>query len=200
MKKLLLSTIILLSSTGTIAASNSSIPLLSSGEVKPAESLAISLNPLIKNVDYDVSCYVSNDSADNVDMRFDLETKTSSGSSKFLLNDIMLKNNQDTLRSGDNIVTVTVSLQGDGNSISFKNLDFSHSVHVRNCVAKPALQTLKSKTLAMSGYFIAYNDTDRTVEIGVGNVFPTSYTIAPHSNKWVVVSTDNQNIHINKIS
>lgn len=50
------------------------------------------------------------------------------------------------------------------------------------------------------GFFFAYNDTDRSVTIGVGNFFPSEYTIDPHSYRTVFVSTDNQNIHIKSIS
>ena len=53
---------------------------------------------------------------------------------------------------------------------------------------------------AMSGSFIAYNDTDHTVTIRVGNFIPTEYKISPHSSELIFVSTDNQNIHISKIN
>jgi len=53
---------------------------------------------------------------------------------------------------------------------------------------------------AKSGAFFAYNDTDRVVTIGVGDFFPTTYVINPHSSQLVIVSTDNQAIHIKKVS
>lgn len=51
-----------------------------------------------------------------------------------------------------------------------------------------------------SGLFFVSNDTDHTVTIGVGNFFPTKYTISPHNSTSVYVSSDNQNIHIYSVS
>jgi hypothetical protein len=47
-----------------------------------------------------------------------------------------------------------------------------------------------------SGFFFAYNDTDKVVTISVGNISPSKYEISPHSYRTVVVSTNNQNLHI----
>ena len=55
-------------------------------------------------------------------------------------------------------------------------------------------------TKMSSGYFVASNKTDRSVTIRVGNFIPSSYTLAPHSSKTVIVSSSNQNIEISEIS
>ncbi|HLD16745.1 MAG TPA: hypothetical protein VJB02_03420 [Coxiellaceae bacterium] len=53
---------------------------------------------------------------------------------------------------------------------------------------------------AQVGDFIIYNDTNRVVTISVGNFFPTPYTIRPHGSRYVTVSTNNQNIHIETVN
>lgn len=50
-----------------------------------------------------------------------------------------------------------------------------------------------------SGIFFAYNETDKTVTIAVGDFFPSQYVVEPHSYRTIFVSTNNQNISIKKI-
>lgn len=57
-----------------------------------------------------------------------------------------------------------------------------------------------AKTEVKSGYFNITNNTDKVVKVGVGNWFPTQYTVGPHATVPVFVSTDNQNIQINGVS
>lgn len=57
-----------------------------------------------------------------------------------------------------------------------------------------------AKVEAKSGYFNITNNTDKVVKVGVGNWFPTQYTVGPHATVPVYVSTDNQNIQINGVS
>lgn len=46
--------------------------------------------------------------------------------------------------------------------------------------------------------FTFKNDSDKDITIHVGNFFPTQYKIAKHSSKFVIVSTNNQNIRLSE--
>lgn len=63
-----------------------------------------------------------------------------------------------------------------------------------------AVCTISTANATKSGYFNVYNETSKTISIGVGDFFPTKYTIKPHGSVGVAVSTDNQAIRIYSVS
>ena len=67
-------------------------------------------------------------------------------------------------------------------------------------VAVASISVYATATTTLTGSFFAYNDTDHTVTIKVGNFIPTSYKITPHGSELIFVSTNNQNIHISEVS
>lgn len=192
--------IALLLNTSTFAASPAtSAILLGTGNVTPAGILSIPLSPLLKDVHYNLICHINNPQAETVDMRFE-PSATHITYGKVVLNEAVLDNLQGSLQSGENTLTVNeISIaENEHSTLQFKNLDFKNTAQISNCVAKPAIHAVLA-TYNNGGSFIIYNNTFRAVEIGVGNFFPTPYTIYPHSARWVFVSTDNQNISINNI-
>lgn len=198
MKKILFCLLTFLASSLVSAApTTSTIVLAGGGEVPPAGILSLPLDSLLKDVYYNLSCQVTNPQVEPVDMRFEPGAGTDIVYGQVSLNETILDNQQGSLQSGSNTLTVHDLGIGKGSHVlQFKNLDFNHRVEVSNCVARPAIHT---KLMPTSGSFIAYNDTSAFVEIKVGNFFPTPYTISPHSSRWIFVSTDNQNIKISKV-
>ena len=49
------------------------------------------------------------------------------------------------------------------------------------------------------GTFVLTNKTNKKITVGVGNYFPTSYTVDPGGYRVVTVSTNNQSIQIEKV-
>lgn len=132
---------------------SSLISLPGKGEIKPqpidplqpAETFTVILDKLIKSVQYDVTCIISNNNAEPVDMRFDISQPLGGGYGLFSLNNIELENNQGTILVGNNnIITVPVFVYDTGSSIIFKNLDFKNSVTLNACSARPIVKTLQS--------------------------------------------------------
>lgn len=199
MRKSILITSLLLSLSSLVAAdTGSSVVLYKSGEIKQANSLVIPLDPLIKKATYNVSCLITNSATESTDVQFDVNAKEKLQYSQFSINDEVLSFNQASVKNGESKMTVLVSSDGNGNTLVIKNLNFDAPVTVSNCVAKPVTYLADAKSSL--GYFTAYNDTNKTVTIGVGNYFPTPYKISPHSSAWVSVSSNNQNIHIKDIN
>lgn len=204
MKKVSLVLFTMLASTSMMAAdlsSSSLIKLPGGGEIPPMGNVKIALASLQQNVHYNITCQVTNAQSEAVDMRFEMGNGKVNGSaySQILLNDAVLMNAQGSAHSGDNTVVITeaTNLDTTPSELSFRNLDTVHTVQVDHCVARPAIKKVSSGY--RGGLFIASNESPHWVEIKVGNFFPTSYNIAPYSNRWVSVSTDNQNIAIARV-
>jgi hypothetical protein len=192
MKKTILSILILLNGSAFAASPGSTIALNVQEEVQPAAQAAFFLNSLVKDAFYNVTCNIYNPNRDGVDLRFEMDEKNASGHGKFSLNGSELSNDQGTLNYGDNTVSVNVVSGATDNSIVVKNLNFNSSVKLSNCVARPVTKNLASQKALSGGHFTLYNDTDKTIDIGVGNFVPTNYTVKPHDSKWVFVSKDNR--------
>ena len=63
-------------------------------------------------------------------------------------------------------------------------------------IALTGTSTVIAHKKEQNGYFNAINDTDKQITISVGNFIPTEYVLPPHGSKFIMTSTDNQNVHI----
>lgn len=197
MKKTILIMLIISLSTFVFANSTSTVFLTKSAEIKPKEQLNIFLDSLIKEVTYTVSCILTNKNSDSLDVQFDTHSeKNNLQTSTFMIDSQSLPVNQTILKNGENKLEVIVSSKQNGNALVIKNLDLTSSLQVNNCVATPAVHAMHPQ---FSSWFVASNDTNNEVTIGVGNFIPTSYVIPAHGSKIVIVSSDNQNIAIKNI-
>lgn len=200
MKKLLIASLIMLSSGTLLAESNSTIALPNKSDVKPTHAFSINLDPLLTQAVYNVTCLVTNNTAQNIDAHFEFASKDHSGYGLLSLNGEQLTYSQGSLKSGENTLSFAVASNGKGNSLVVKNLDFNSSIQLGNCVAKPMTDhVLNAQSGSGGGHFILTNNTDKTVTVGVGNVVPTQYKVPAKDWKLVIVSTNNQNIQVNKI-
>ncbi|MDR3476729.1 MAG: hypothetical protein P4M14_01695 [Gammaproteobacteria bacterium] len=174
----------------------SMVALPGGGEIAPAGTLSIPLSPLMKEVHYNVTCQITNAQSEPVDMRFELKQVYLYG--QVTLNTANLDNLQGTLQTGENtLIANEVSINGSiAATLVFRNLDYAHPVEVGHCSARPAINT---KMATHGGTFVATNQTDKTIQIEVGDFFPTTYTLDPFSNRWVYVSTNNQSITISRV-
>lgn len=153
MRLLFITVIGLILSTSSIALINSSVVVLpAKGYIRPQpldpqlppELFTVSLDKLIKNVQYDVTCIISNNNLEPVDMRLDVNQPLGGGYGLFTLNGNELDNNQGTIPPGDdNLITVPVALYGNGSSIVFQNLDFHNSVLLISCIARPIVKPIQ---------------------------------------------------------
>jgi hypothetical protein len=204
MKKTSLALLSLALSSQLMALPNSSVISLPGGaDVKPMQDLLISLAPLQDGVFYAVSCALTNTAPSNVDMRFELTDDYDYAYGLMSLDQTLLYNAQASVPTGGSTLIISELVYKKGSSspasLRLRNLDDTNAIQVSQCMARPEIANPKTAAVAYSGSFKASNDTDRTVEIRVGNFFPTPYTISPHSSRWVTVSTDNQNISISSI-
>lgn len=173
-----------------------------------AEKIAyeVSLDTLQTNILYTLSCSVVNIEGSDNQLLLEPHLLASSPYGNAQLNDQTMENNRGTLQLGENHLSFQVLIGKDDlekyNRFTLTSLS-EKAVQINHCVAAefiPGSKKLNSKAMASSsGFFQAFNDTDHTVTIGVGNIFPTEYKIPPHDWKAVIVSTDNQNIHIKNI-
>jgi hypothetical protein len=107
--------------------------------VAPKKMLKISLNPLIQNASYNVSCTIADANKDSVFMRFDVLLNSPGVWGVFSLNGQELSNSrQGKLNQGNNKFLLTnVRSGGKGNNLTFQNLDLDESVSVSDCTATP---------------------------------------------------------------
>lgn len=52
-------------------------------------------------------------------------------------------------------------------------------------------QTIKPNP---NGHINLYNESNKTIIVGVGNILPTKYTIPPGGSRWIPTGSDIQNI------
>lgn len=149
MYKFLLSSLLFCISTSLFAFPTSSLINLGvSGEIKPQSSDAnqpavifiVPLDKLIKNVQYDVTCVIYNNNLEPVDIRFDISQPQGGGYGLFTLNDVELDNNQTSIPIGNNnVINVPVLVYDTGSILILKNLDFSNSLTLSSCTARPII-------------------------------------------------------------
>lgn len=166
---------------------------------------AVSLENLQVNVLYKIRCTIQASENANSKILFEPRLLASSSYGNVELNEQPLPTNSNYLNSGKNVLAFHVLIgKEDIEKYNRFLLSSSSDMQVETCQAyeetpDSAASQAKIALNSDGGYFFAYNHTDQVVTIGVGNFFPTEYTIQPHDWRTVFVSTDNQNIHIQKI-
>ena len=168
----------------------------------------ITLEPLQKNTLYQLTCKINNPGNINSKLVFEPRLLSSSRYTNVQLNGKALASNTGYLQSGKNILSFLMVNEKDDTERYNRFILNSNSyppIQVTQCAAQKISPNDKSQTKNSvstqlnSGYFFAFNDTDRPVTIAVGNFLPIEYNIAPHDWLTVFVSSDNQNIHIKQI-
>jgi hypothetical protein len=165
------------------------------------------LDRLQVNVLYQITCDIVTAEKSGIKILFEPRLLASSSYGNVELNEVPIPNNSDNLKFGKNRLTfrLLISKKDVENYNRFAlNSSSELPFQIPTCTAReeiPPVTRVKSilTSNADGGYFFAINNTDRAVVVGVGNFFPTEYVINPHDWRAVFVSTDNQNIHIQRI-
>ena len=184
------------------------LPLTENKALEKTTTYDVHLDLLNVNILYKITCNINNDRNPNAKLLFAPRLLASSAYGNVELNAQPLPNNSNFLRLGENILSFDVFIGQEDienyNRVSLSNMTEA-SFQVDRCTAvdiSAESDDLKKDPIANlnGGYFFAYNNTDYLVTIGVGDFFPTKYVIEPHDRRFVFVSTNNQNIHIDDIA
>ena len=144
MKKLALVALNLLLAGNAMAGSSINLPDVGVINPSPKEGskLLVSLDRLVKNVTYVVTCQIENTRIEPIDMRFEAVSMPNGGNvnyGKFTMNGKELYYQQGSAVGGPNTFTVEIATGGSGNSLAMTNLDDTDTVTVRSCVATPRI-------------------------------------------------------------
>jgi hypothetical protein len=176
---------------------------------------AVSLDSLMENTPYVITCDLASPESNDTPLLIEPHLLSGTNYQAVTLNGQEIKNNEGALRLGKNTLTFGL-LSGKQDLSHYNRFDLSTSyelpIQITSCTAEALVQhknngkttavdIAKASTALSGGFFIAYNDTNALVTLGVGNFFPDSYlyTIYPHNSRTIYVSSDNQNIHIKEV-
>ena len=169
-------------------------------------SYHFSLKQLKTNRPYKVTCTLYNNDDTDTHLLFEPHLLVSTHYGNIMLNKQLLSNHIGVVHRGENTFTffllVTAKDPEQYNRFTLSSIEDT-GYQVEACKAIPQIiQPSENKginAIPSLASFIARNNTNYKVHLGVGNYIQSPYTIQPKDWRWVWVSSDNQNIHINKI-
>lgn len=193
-------TLIFVFVNSAFASSTIHLPVANEVTIVPHAEKEVSLDALVRDVPYMVSCTLHSTSPNPSDMDFSPRLAPKGGFGVMKLNDKSIVQHIGALQNGENTLTFLVSVpdnhKQETNAFVFKNLDNRFSVTLKACQAQPASNVTTAANRMSGGYFYITNYLPCFLDVSIGNFIPTNYCIPPFSKAYIETSTSYQNIDI----